>query len=459
MPSLKVVENKSFSPGGGSLSYTMETSLANKDNLIFYTGNWFTTRSVDGGLTWGYIDPKQGFEDFCCDQDVIFDPDREIFIWYRQGSEQPENPLSLWASSDTFEWFPRIEFSASDIDTSWSDQFSDYPSLALTERYLFISMNMFTDSGFLRPVMLRISLDDLASRSGIGPAFEYYIDETLPPTSHTFTPVQGANNTMYWGVHLSTSKMRLYEWADSERNNTVQSFDRDVPAWTLLTRGDGECTGPSDQNWCGRGQSKIRGAFMANNTIGFFWDTAKGGLSENGATFPYPYINAATFDTTNNMTYVGRPYLWSPTFAWMYGFGSPDDQGNVAIQAVYGGGPYSPSVAAGVGSDFSGESSPWNMIQVANGTNGPTLTSFSRPSWGDYIRIRPYGGEGTGWIGSGWVLRGGATPEFLVPYYFEFVLAGNNTIASQSTIGLGSHSSPDLKKMSFSMKNFHIATD
>lgn len=460
-PSLEVIENRSFSPGGGSLSYTMETSLANKDNLIFYTGNWFATRSVDGGLTWGYIDPTQGFEDFCCDQDVIYDPNREIFIWYRQGSEQPENPLSLWSSSDTFEWFPRYEFRASDINASWAGQFSDYPSLALTEEYLYISMNMFTDSGFLRPVMLRISLEDLASRSGIGPAYEYYIDETLPPESHTFTPVQGANSSMYWGVHLSTSQMRLYEWADSEGPSSVQSFDRDVPPWTLLTRGDGECTGPVDQNWCARGQSKIRGAFMANDIIGFFWDTAKGGLSENGATFPYPYINAATFDTTNNMTYVGRPYLWSPTFAWMYGFGSPDDQGNVAIQAVYGGGPHSPSVAAGVGSNFSGESSPWNMIQVANGTNGPTLTSSSRPSWGDYIRIRPYSGEGPGWIGSGWALSGGATPEFLVPYYFEFALTGNNATASQSPVGLASDPflPKDLKKMNFSTDNLRISGD
>src|SRR6187200_2746735 len=81
-PSLKVIENKTITPGGGSLSYSMETSLANKDNLLFYTGNWFAARSVDGGSTWGYISPKDHFEFFCCDQDVIYDPNHEIFIWY-----------------------------------------------------------------------------------------------------------------------------------------------------------------------------------------------------------------------------------------------------------------------------------------------------------------------------------------------------------------------------------------
>jgi hypothetical protein len=431
-PSLKVIENKTFTPGGGSLSYTMESSLANKDNLIFYTGNWFAARSVDGGLTWGYIDPFQRFQYFCCDQDVIYDPNHGIFIWYRQGADEPENHLSLGISSDTFSW-RFYTFMPSNIDESWAGQFSDYPSLALSQKYLYISMNMFAESGFLRPVILRISLDDLANPSGIGPIYEYYIDQTLPSTSHTFTPVQGANNTMYWGVHLSTASMRLYQWDDSLPSASVRSFDRDIPAWSLLVRGDGHCEGPDNNNWCGRGQSKIRGAFMANNVIGFFWDTASGGISENGATFPWPYINAATFNTTDNLAYLGRPYLWSPTFAWMYGYGSPDNQGNVAIQAFYGGGPYHPSIAAGVGNDFSGSSSPWNMIQVANGTAGPTFTSVYPPSWGDYIRIRPFNGVGPGWIGSGWTLIGGATPQYIIPHYFEFTLNDNNGTASSST--------------------------
>jgi len=208
----------------------------------------------------------------------------------------------------------------------------------------------------------------------------------------------------------------------------VKYFDREVPAWTLLKRGNGHCPVPNGQingngDWCIRGQSKIRGAFMANDTIGFFWDANAGGKSSNGAEFKYPYIDAATFNTKTNMTYTSRPYLWSPTFAWMYGFGSPDIHGNVAIQAVYGGGKYFPSVAAGVGNDFSGKlASPWHMIQLANGSGGPAFTSLYPPSWGDYIRIRPSNGEQSGWIGSGWILDKGNTPEFLVPYYFVLSL-------------------------------------
>jgi hypothetical protein len=443
-PSLKVLEKRSFTPGGGSLSYSMESSLANKDNLIFYTGNWFAARSIDGGATWGYISPYQRFEFFCCDQDVIYDPNHGIFIWYRQGQDEPENHLSLGVSSDTFSW-RFYTFMANNINGSWAGQFSDYPSLALSEKYLYISMNMIRESQFLRPVILRISLNDLANSTGIGPIFDYYIDSSLPRTSHTFTPVQGAKDTMYWGIHLSTGAMRLYQWADSAPATSVKSFDRDVPAWSLLKRGDGKCDAPDHTNWCVRGQSKIRGAFMANDVIGFFWDADKGGKSANNATFEYPYVDAATFRIGDNMSYLSRPYLWSPTFGWMYGYGSPDKQGNVAIQAFYGGGQYYPSIAAGIGNNFSGSSSPWNIIQVANGTNGPTFTSSYPPSWGDYIRIRPFNGEGPGWIGSGWVLAGGATNEFAIPYYFKFgIQSSNGTASSRSapTTVSGSESIP-----------------
>jgi hypothetical protein len=425
-PDLVVVENKTITPGSGSLSYTMESSLANKDDLVFYTGNWFAARSIDGGLTWGYISPYTSFRVFCCDQDVIYDSKHDIFIWYRQGANEPENDLSIGVSKDTFTW-RFYTFSASDINSTWIDQFSDYPTLALSNNYLYISMNMFFEDRFSNPLMVRISLEDLADPSGIGPSFDYFVDFDLPRTSHTFTPIQGAKDTMYWGIHLSTSEMRLYEWNDSMTSDSVKYFDRQVPAWTLLVRGEGHCPGPDGGDWCIRGQSKIRGAFMANDIIGFFWDANAGGRSTNNATFAWPYVDAATFDTNTNMTYTSRPYLWSPSFAWMYGFGSPDDNGNVAIQAFYGGGQYFPSIAAGVGNDFSGKlTTPWNMIQLAKGTHGPTFTSASPPSWGDYLRIRDFNGDQTGWVGSGWILSGGNTPAFIIPYYYELMLQGNN---------------------------------
>jgi hypothetical protein len=51
-----------------------ETSVASNNNdLIFYTGNFYAARSTDAGKTWQYINASEDFEDFCCDQRVIYD--------------------------------------------------------------------------------------------------------------------------------------------------------------------------------------------------------------------------------------------------------------------------------------------------------------------------------------------------------------------------------------------------
>jgi hypothetical protein len=46
----------------------------------------------------------------------------------------------------------------------------------------------------------------------------------------------------------------------------------------------------------------------------------------------------ALFQISKNLTYVGRPYIWVPDFAWFYGFASPNDHGDIAIEEIYGGG-------------------------------------------------------------------------------------------------------------------------
>jgi hypothetical protein len=436
---LRIVANRTLTPL--VVNSVLESSLANKNNTIFYTGNWMTARSIDGGSTWGYTALSNIWPEACCDQRVVYEPNHKMFIWYMQGTENPasgENRLRIGVSSDTFDW-RFYTFKPTDINSTWTNQNSDYPYLALSSKYLYISMNMFehkpfSEPAFIRPLILRISLDDLI-KPGVGPIYDYYYDPSLPNTSHTFTLVNGAKDTMYWGIHVSNILMKLYEWSDSLPSTSIRTFVREVPAWTPLNRGEGVCAGPDQNNWCGRGMSKIRGAFMANDIIGFLWDANRGGQSTHNATFTYPYIDAATFSLNNNMSYVGRPYLWSPTFAWMYGYASPDKNGNVAVQAFFGGGKYYPSIAGGVASNFSGKSLPWKMMPLMYGTNGPGFTSLSRPAWGDYITVAPYNGQGPGWLGSGWTLQGGSQSQNVQPRYFEFVLnnANSTSVITNST--------------------------
>jgi hypothetical protein len=413
----------------------LEPAVANKGNVVFYTGNWFAARSTDGGSTWRYIQPTSVMPDYCCDQDVVYDHNHKIFIWYLQGIEDAttgENRIRIGISHDTANWF-FYTIKPADIDSRWTHQMSDYPYLALGNKYLYISMNMFGIEDFVRSVVLRISLDDLAS--GVAPSFSYYNDPSDATQSlFNFTPVQGATDTMYWAVHVSNNHMRIYQW--NESTAVVRTFDREVPAWSFMTRGQGDCPGPDDINWCGRAMSKITGGWVANGLVGFLWNADKGGKSTNNATFPYPYINSAMFKIKDNMKYQGRPYIWSPDFAWLYGFASPDNNGNVAVAAVYGGGIYYPSMAAGILGPLSTTVPNWNMKQLVMGTNGPSAGQ-SPFEWGDYLRVRAFDTQGHNWISSGWTLQGGGQDINVEPRYFVFGQESNSS-GTISTSGSGS---------------------
>jgi hypothetical protein len=419
-----------------NVNSVLEPSVANNGSTVFYTGNWFASRSSDGGESWKHRNVFKDVRDQCCDNDIIYDPNHKIFIWYLQGIEKDpeiiannpdiglvqsdlqigENHIVIGTSHDAQHW-RLFTFKPRDINGTWTNQMSDYPYLALSNKYLYTSMNMFGPGGhFVRSILLRVSLDDLAR--GVAPSFSYYNDpRDTAGNLFTFTPVQGATNTMYWAVHLSNDAMRIYQW--NEASNIVKTFDRSVPPWAFLLRGDGDCPGPDKINWCARAMSKITGGWIQNDTVGFLWNADKGGISAHGATFPYPYINAATFKVNSDMKYQGRPYIWSPNFAWLYGFASPNNRGDVAVSAVFGGGKYYPSMAAGIYNNQNVSGHPWNMIKLVNGTNGPSATQ-SPFEWGDYLRVRPFSGVGPTWIASGWTLQGGVQDLNVEPRYFIF---------------------------------------
>ena len=414
---IQIYTNKSVTVPRTSLSLANEPSVANRDKLIFYTGNWYDVRSLDGGSTWTYIDPFKDMHDFCCDQDIIYDSAHQIFIWYRLGTfdSNGENHFRLGISSDTSNWL-FYNVSPRNFNGTWSHQFWDYPQLALSNKYLYITSNMFDQSGkLLRTIISRWSLQDLSvGQSNV--SFSYYSDKSL----FNFSPVQGATDTMYWASHVSNSRMRIFRWSDTE--SAITSYDREIPAWTSSSDVTMSCKGPDSNDWCGRADSRILGGWLSQGTIAFMWMASAG----NG--FPWPYLNAAKF-RLSDMKYLESPYLWSPDHAWMYGSVSPNSRGDLGIVAFYGGGKVNPSLAIGISqnsnnnnNDTSQLQSAWKMEPVMRGTNGP-----SQNDWGDFLRIRPYSGSVVNWVASGYTLKGGSTEDFIEPLYLVFGPQVNTT--------------------------------
>ena len=87
------------------------------------------------------------------------------------------------------------------------------------------------------------------------------------------------------------------------------------------------------------------------------------------------------------MSNTGRPYVWHSDYAWMYGFTSSNRRG-LALVAFVGGGAFYPMVNFAIADSYVQSPPGWVMYWIASSTNAP-----ARQAWGDFVRVRPYGGE------------------------------------------------------------------
>lgn len=418
---------------------TGETSVAASNNIVFFTGNKYAARSFDGGNTWESVDIRADMYT-CCDQDVIFDNRRGIFIWYRQGNVDPvtkENIVSIAISKDTIKWNV-YNIKPTTLNSSWREHRFDYPYLALGDKYLYASTDKINDertasgASITRnvAVIMRISLDDLASANPA--SLSYYASKN----KYTYTMVHGATDTMYWATHLSNEKMRVYKWKESDPWNNIMKFDISIKPWNVLKIRDAKCgrevheMGIREGNWCGQADSRIGTGWIIQNRIGFFWNADSGSNTLRGFTFPMPYIDGAVFDIqNNNVKYLWRPYIWNYKYPILYPSVSPDKNNNLGLLFYYGNGvDVNPTLAFGIKSFQEIQHNvPWNTIILNASTHSPKVhidPEASSPDekfsyeWGDYVRVRPMYNSDNGWIAAGFILNGGSEKKHVTPYYY-----------------------------------------
>ena len=405
----------------GYTSNVNEPSLGNRGETVFYTGNWYAAVSFDGGRTWNFINPYQDMPDFCCDQDTIYDPTRDIFIWYRQGVHNAtgENRFMLGVSRDGINW---CMWSIPSTKWVWGrGSWFDYPHIALSNNYLWIATNMFdVNDHWVRCVLMRMGLDDLADCGGLSIGYVY-------STIHSsFTPVQGARDVMYFGAHHSNSEIRIYKWPEFQDGT---GYTITIDPWKPTYRGDAHCPAPDGGDACQRFDHRILSGWIAKGwgeerVIGFFWNVGEG----DG--FPYPYVNSAIF-RESDLTYLGRPYIWNSSFALIYAAASPNSNGDLGISLFLAGGGYYPASIIGIYDEKTGRTPPgWELYAVRWGTNGPEDNK-----WGDYVRTRQYSGRGMSWIASSYTLQGCGSRRCVQPQYIIFSRPMNLTDFPKPFVG------------------------
>jgi hypothetical protein len=410
---LKVLVSSPLVPTTGQ-STINEPSVAQSGANVFYTGNWYAAHSTTGGSAWSYINPVADMPDFCCDQDVVVDRGRDIFIWYRQGVFDPatsQNRFALGVSSNGGASFCTYSIRPLDVNAVWTNRWFDYPHLALSNNFLYISINVFgapppppAPAPFLEKVILRLPLDALQACAGFG--YTYFAGVV----SGWGQPVQGATTTMYIGDHGGlTDAFRVF--LQPENSGSIFWVDRAIPPWTF-ENGDASCPGPDGLNWCARADSRIHAGWVrqreynAIGEVGFMWN-ARGGP---GLPFPLPYVEAVTF-RQDTLEVTGRPLIWDGVFTWQYPFASPNARGDLGV-TVSGGSSTSPvGTMFAIDDDYNGVPPGWEAYFLQIGDSGAT-------AWGDYVRNRPYLPTQLGWVSGGHTQKGGSTGVNTEPRYY-----------------------------------------
>lgn len=353
-----------------------EPTLAQAGRFVLFAGNWYFARSTNGGTTWAFVDPTADMPDFCCDQDLIYDRGRDLMIWYRQGDPDAtgENRFILATSTNGGDSWCTYGFRPSEFGREFAGRSFDYPVLALSNNFLYVKTGVKGKGA--NSILIRMPLDELMRCSGF--AYTWWLQ-----VGYFGGPVQGATTTMYFGDHRgSGNSLRIY--SIPENSNSISWVDRGIPSWKLEQ--GGTCPAADGQNWCPRSDSIVRGGWIGNGKLGFMWN------AEPGGSFPFPYIEAAVFNQ-HDLSYAGRPAIWSPTGAWHYPFVSPNARGDLGAVAFFSSPNSFPSPCILIADDLTPAASHWEARLLRAATAGASAV-------GDYLRVRPFQPSQLGWAAS-----------------------------------------------------------
>ena len=151
-----------------SLTNAADMSGADSErNAVLMSFNWSCDASSDGGANWKRLDPTTVFPNtlaggFCCDQIVIYVPRADLFVWLLQYSADAAGQGAFRvavSTSKSVQDDPTVwtywDFVAGDFGWSTSDM--DYPDLAYSDSFLYVSTDVIGSGR----VVMRIALEEL----------------------------------------------------------------------------------------------------------------------------------------------------------------------------------------------------------------------------------------------------------------------------------------------------------
>jgi hypothetical protein len=391
-----------------STANVLEPTAAQASNKILYTGNWFAAKSTDNGTTFTYVNPYTIFTPptgmvFCCDQEVIYDRTRGMWIWsllYITPNVQGGcNRIAI--STDLVNWwYYDLNYSTTELP--------DFPHLRLGDNYLYLTTNQFNPN-FRVSRIIRLPLTDMRFAKGFG----YLFWDTADVFTFTVAKNFGLQDTVYWAsntiVDGPANAVRVYYW--EETSGTLFWNTITVVAWNWTPF---ICTAPDGTNPCGRMDDRILGAAItgwgapgvSDKVLWLSWNAAP----ITGHPTVYTYVVKIN---PNNWTVLGYADVWNSTLTWGYTAISPNDRGHLGLVTNALGGAVYTQLYVSLYDDLTPSPPPgWQVFLVQAGNIGPADNS-----WGDYNCVDRNYPKGFQWVGSGHVKT---TADPVRPWFVRF---------------------------------------
>ena len=362
-----------------SLTNAADMSGADTEpDVIMTTGNWYCDVSTDGGGSWKRLDPTTIFpntlaDGFCCDQVVLHVLAIDCFVWFLQykaaadgqGAFRIAVARTQSVRDDPTAW-TCWDFLGGDFGFPTSDM--DYPDLACSDTFLFVSTDVFAAGGRL---VVRIPLDELQA----GGALNFgYTDPTRSTNAWGGHLVQQCRSRAVWVGHRTNSQLEVYTMPDG--GSTYSSFTVDVAAWPNGTQSS---IGPDGNDWLAKLQNFPRfavtgGVERDKGTVVLAWSASAGKGSASAFDFPQAHVRVVEIDTATR-TVVGEVPVWNEKIAFAYPVLAVNARDEVGIVLGWGGGDDHANCAMGLMGDF--------VVWFRDGSTR-TVQRF-----GDYLTTRP----------------------------------------------------------------------
>ena len=380
-------------------SHVCEPSVAVNGDVVFYTGNWFAARSLDGGQTFQHVNPATAFPDppgmeFCCDQVVHYMKKIDTFVWLLQYTETPQgNNIQRLAFATTAQvrngqW--RL-FDISSQSLGLAGVFLDYPDLAVGSNMLYLTMNGFRGNAWEATILVRMPLSGIKNGT-------INADRFIWRDNFNFRVAQNCGTTAYFASHNTSSQIRVFKWRESAATPTFK--DVDVATWD-----DGNFVSmtPDSHNWLERADPRMTGATLAKGELWFAWGSNRGGANNR----PQPFTQIARLKASNQ-TLLENVNLWDPEAGICYAALNTNANNEVGVSYAMGGGTRHPFHVVGVLTGTRRE------VTAFAGNRGP-----NDDKWGDYLTVRRAYPSQKLFAATGYTLQAGtgqrdATPNFTI---------------------------------------------